>query len=113
MTGINPFDPERDAALGAMLRDALTGADQAGFLARVRASVALTRQERTFDVLARWLRPNVAAAAAAVMMLGAALWWYQAANTRGAGGTATVAELLVSDSVPAQEILIAGLLETR
>ena len=62
MSGINPFDPERDPALGAMLRDALTGADQAGFMARVRASVALTRQERTFDVLARWLRPNVAAA---------------------------------------------------
>ena len=75
MSGINPFDPERDPALGAMLRDALTGTDQAGFIARVRASVALTRQERTFDVLARWLRPNIAAAAAALMMLGAALWW--------------------------------------
>jgi len=46
------------------------------------------------------------------MMLGAALWWYQATNARGAG-TATVAELLVSDSVPAREILIAGLLEAR
>ena len=41
MSGINPFDPERDPALGAMLRDSLTGADQAGFIARVRASVAL------------------------------------------------------------------------
>ena len=46
------------------------------------------------------------------MMLGAALWWYQEANA-GADGTATVAELLVSDSVPAQEILLAGLLEAR
>jgi hypothetical protein len=112
MSEINPFDPERDPALGAMLRDALTGADPAGFVARVRASVALTRQERTFDVLARWLRPNVTAAAA-LMMLGAALWWYQAARASGADGTATVAELLVSDSVPAREILIAGLLEAR
>jgi hypothetical protein len=112
MSGINPFDHERDPALGAMLRDALTGADQAGFVARVRASVALARQERTFDVLARWLRPNVSAAAA-IMMLGAALWWYQAASTSRADGTATVAELLVSDSVPAREILLAGLLEPR
>lgn len=111
MSGINPFDPEHDPALGAMLREALTGADQSGFLARVRASVAMTRQERTFDVLARWLRPNVAAAAA-IMMLGAALWWYQQATT-GATRTATVAELLVSDSVPAQEVLLAGLLEAR
>ena len=111
MSGINPFDPERDPALGAMLREALTGADQAGFLARVRASVALTRQERTFDVLARWLRPNVAAAAA-ILLLGTAVWWYREANA-GAAGTATVAELLVSDSVPAQEILLAGLLEAR
>jgi hypothetical protein len=111
MSGINPFDPERDPALGALLREALTGADQAGFLARVRASVALTRQERTFDVLARWLRPNVAAAAA-IVLLGVAAWWYREAKP-GAGGTATVAELLVSDSVPAQEILLAGLLEAR
>ena len=36
-------------------------------MARVRASVAMTRQERAFDVLARWLRPNVAAAAAILM----------------------------------------------
>ncbi len=111
MSGINPFDHERDPALGARLREALTGADQAGFLARVRASVALTRQERTFDVLARWLRPSVAAAAA-ILLLGTAVWWYWEANA-GAAGTATVAELLVSDSVPAQEILLAGLLEAR
>jgi hypothetical protein len=110
MSGINPFDPERDPALGALLRDALTGADEAGFLARVRASVALTRQERTFDVLARWFQPKVAAAAA-IMLLGAALWWYQVARPRT--GSATVAELLVSDSVPGREVLLAGLLEAR
>ena len=110
MSGINPFDPERDPSLGALLRDALTGSDEAGFLARVRASVALTRQERTFDVLARWLRPNVAAAAA-IMLLGAALWWHEAAGR--STGTATVAELLVSDSVPGREVLLAGLLEAR
>jgi hypothetical protein len=110
MSGINPFDPERDPALGALLRDALSGSDEAGFLARVRASVALTRQERTLDVLARWLRPNVAAAAA-IMLFGAGLWWYEAANRNA--GTATVAELLVSDSVPGREVLLAGLLEAR
>ena len=109
MSGINPFDPERDPALGALLRDALTGGDEAGFLARVRASVALTRQERTLDVLARWLRPNVAAAAA-ILLLGTALWWYEAGRNPG---TATVAELLVSDSVPGREVLLAGLLEAR
>ena len=110
MSGINPFDPERDPALGALLRDALSGSDEAGFLARVRASVALTRQERTFDVLARWLRPNVAAAAA-IVLLGAGVWWYERAEA-GAQG-ATVAELLVSDSVPGREVLLAGLLEGR
>ncbi len=111
MTGNNPFDSERDPALGALLRDALGSGDDAGFLARVRATVALTRQERTFDVLARWLRPNVAAAAA-ILMLGGALWWYERANGRNAGG-ATVAELLVSDTVPGREVLLAGLLEAR
>ena len=112
MSGINPFDPERDPALGSMLREALSGADQAGFLARVRASVARTRQERTFDVLARWLRPNVAAAAA-ILLLGVAAWWYQGTNRRSAGGSATVAELLVSDTEPGREVLLAGLLEGR
>ena len=112
MSGINPFDPERDPALGAMLRDALTGADQAGFLARVRASVALTRQERTFDVLARWLRPNVAAARRD-HDAGRGPLVVPGGERAGADGTATVAELLVSDSVPAQEILLAGLLEAR
>ena len=110
MSGINPFDQERDAALGALLRSALAVGDEPGFLARVRASVALTRQERTLDVLARWLRPNVAAAAA-IMLLGAALWWHEAAGR--SAGTATVAELLVSDSVPGREVLLAGLLEAR
>jgi hypothetical protein len=111
MSDINPFDAERDPALGAMLRDALGGSDPAAFAARVRASVALARQERTLDVLARWLRPNVAAAAA-ILMMGAALWWYQAANVRS-DGSATVAELLVADSVPGREVLLAGLLEAR
>ena len=110
MSGINPFDPERDQVLGALLRDALSRSDEAGFLANVRASVALTRQERTLDVLARWLRPNVAAAAA-IMLLGATLWWYETASRNA--GTATVAELLVSDSVPGREVLLAGLLEAR
>ena len=112
MSEINPFDPERDPALGARLREVLSLRDEAGFLARVRAAVAVTRQERTFDVLARWLRPNVAAAAA-VLLLGAGYWWYRDANGRGTGGTATVAELLVTDSVPGREVLLAGLLEAR
>jgi hypothetical protein len=112
MNQINPFDSERDPALGALLREALTVRDEAGFMARVRASVAMTRQERAFDVLARWLRPNVAAAAA-ILILGVALWWYEGAAARAAGGTATVAELLVADSVPGREVLLAGLLEGR
>jgi hypothetical protein len=110
MNQINPFDSERDPALGALLREALTVRDEAGFMARVRASVAMTRQERAFDVLARWLRPNVAAAAA-ILMLGGALWWYEGARRNAS--TATVAELLVSDSVPGREVLLAGLLEAR
>lgn len=112
MTDINPFDPERDPRLGALLRDALAGRDHGAFMARVRNSVALARQERTLDVLARWLRPNVAAAAA-IMMLGAAIWWYEVSSGRQSDGTATVAELLVADSVPGREVLLAGLLEAR
>lgn len=109
MTDINPFDPERDPALGALLREALAGGDPADLVRRVRASIAAS-PDRTLDVLSRWLRPRVAAAAA-VILLGAGVWWYEAA--RQAAGTATVADLLVADSLPAQEILLAGLVDQR
>jgi hypothetical protein len=110
MTQVNPFDPERDPALGALLREALHAGDEGSFIGRVRASVALARQERTLDVLSRWMRPSIAAAA--VLLVSGLLWWSQSTRASTAG-TATVAELLVNDSVPTQEILLAGLLEAR
>ena len=55
----NPFDVERDAALGAMLTEALTPADSASFTARVLAGLGARRN--SWDVLASWARPGIAA----------------------------------------------------
>jgi hypothetical protein len=63
------FDHRPDRELGAALRAALTPADPAGFVARVRAA-AERRGAPTWDILARWARVGIAAAAAAAMLAG-------------------------------------------
>ena len=104
MTIINPFDPGRDPALGALLRDALNPPGQDGFLSRLRAVVATTRQDRTLDVLSRWLRPGLAAATVAAVL---ASYAWASVSRRNAERTITVAEMLVNEA-PGHEVLLAG-----
>lgn len=66
----NPFDPDRDPELGALLRAHLEGADPAGFAARVLER--LPRVGNPWEVLAGWARPGVAAA----LVLSAALGYW-------------------------------------
>jgi hypothetical protein len=107
MTIINPFDPDRDPALGALLRDALNPSGEDGFLRGLRAAIGATRQERTLDVLSRWLRPGIAAATVAAVL--ASYAWISVARHNIERGT-TVAEMLVNDS-PGHEVLLAGLMD--
>jgi hypothetical protein len=108
MTIINPFDPDRDPALGALLREALNPPGQDAFLGGLRAVIATTRQERTLDVLSRWLRPGLAAATVAAVL--ASYAWISVAR-RSAERTTSVAEMLVNDS-PGHEVVLAGLMDT-
>lgn len=71
MTGHDPFEATRDAALGRLLREHLDPGDDAQFVARVRAALRSER-DTSWDVLARWARPGLVAAAAVVIGLG--LW---------------------------------------
>lgn len=68
-----PFDHRPDPIVGAALRDALTGADDAGFLARVVAAAARPRARSPVDVLAGWARPGIAAAVLAALAAGYAV----------------------------------------
>ena len=61
-----PFDHRPDPVLGAALRDALTGDHPSAFVARVTAAVA-ARQSSSWEVLASWARPGIAAAVAALL----------------------------------------------
>jgi hypothetical protein len=68
---INPFDHERDAALGDILRRHLEPEDHAGFVRTVMLKVQSA--DTSWEVLSRWARPGVAAAAA--FLLGVTVWF--------------------------------------
>lgn len=87
----NPFEQERDAALGQALSEALTPAETASFTSRVLASLGSARRN-PWDVLASWARPGVAAAVLLVSLLG---YWLVLEGTRGPAPLAN--ELLASD----------------
>jgi hypothetical protein len=97
----DPFDPRPDAELGQLLRAHLAADDDAAFAARVRAALATvpgprrsTRRPSSWDVLAAWARPGLAAAAVLVLALG---WWLLRA---GAPGDSSLDEVLVAASAP-------------
>ena len=71
----DPFDigPGRDELVARHLRAHLdAGARDEVLLARIRADVRASAPESGLDVLARWLRPGLAAAA--MLALATALW---------------------------------------
>jgi hypothetical protein len=68
---MNPFDHERDAKLGELLRDYLEPSDTAGFVRRVMFQVRSA--DTSWEVLGRWARPGIAAAVA--FLLGVTLWF--------------------------------------
>jgi hypothetical protein len=68
----NPFDSGPDERLGALLRAHLDAPGHAQFVARVRRALARPAPDTSWDVLADWVRPGLAAAAA--LALAVALW---------------------------------------
>jgi hypothetical protein len=66
------IDPRPDPELGQLLRECLTAPDPDGFVRRVRAALG-GAPENSWEVLARWVRPGLAAAVAAIA-LAVGLW---------------------------------------
>jgi hypothetical protein len=93
-----PFDPQRDEALGELLRAHLSSDDDAAFAARVRG-------DTSWDVLARWARPGVAAAAGIAATI--ALWLALSS------AQAPAVEPLAMDEPAGPDVVMAALLEVR
>ena len=99
MTAHDPFESAPDAALGRLLREHLSAGDDDRFAARIRAAVWAER-DSSWDVLARWARPGLAAAASLIMGLG--LWL----ALQGGGDVVTLADAMQPAGAPTQ--LLAG-----
>jgi 2-keto-3-deoxy-galactonokinase len=120
------FDHTPDAELGAALRSALASyaeRDQAAFVARVMARYDEALEHATsptWDVLASWLRPGIAAAAAALLagfLIGRAI---MAPSTSPSFDTALapagrpgLAALVTATEPPDASVLYASVIEPR
>jgi hypothetical protein len=97
----SPFDSGPDEALGRLLRDALEPDHHGAFVTRMAAAIRADARETTWDILAGWARPGVAAAATIALLL--AMWLAQ--SSQADGGVATIADA-VESSVPT--LLLSG-----
>jgi hypothetical protein len=82
----NAFDSERDGELGVMLAETLTPADTASFASRVLAGLGARRN--SWDVLASWARPGIAASLLFASLLG---YWLVAS---GVGRSPVASEII-------------------
>ncbi|HET7042099.1 MAG TPA: hypothetical protein VFI13_08760 [Gemmatimonadales bacterium] len=105
----NPFDHERDAELGALLRAHLDAGDHAAFARRVRAAVTAASAPGPFEVLGAWLRPGIAAAAVIALLAG----WYITLGTRTDVASATPVEIFTNGNGTGTDVMLAISLEGR
>jgi len=101
---VSPFDHRQDRELGAALKSALSGGDEAAFVQSVVASAALL-QDRVdgggdwLEILGGWARPGLIAAATG-MAAAVALYW-SGARVPDDGATLLDDPLQASVEIPA------------
>jgi hypothetical protein len=111
MTDQLDFTPDRDEALGALLRAHLASPDDAAFAARMRTAAVAAAAEGDWRAVARWALPGLAAAAVLLAVLGAALGGPPSGGTRTASGSAGGSLLeLDSDSTPAGGVALLAVM---
>jgi len=112
MTDMAHLTPERDEALGALLRAHLSAPDDAAFAARMRGAAIAAAAEGDWRAVARWALPGLAAAAVLLALLGAAFGRASAeSGTRSADGSAAGSLLeLASDSTPAGSVALLAVM---
>jgi hypothetical protein len=108
---IESIGPERDAELGALLRAALDDGADAAFATRVRGALLREQRDGTWDVLARWLQPGLAAAAAIIF---AVLVGMQLSPLRDGVQPESLADrLLAAETTTGSDIVLSGLVGDR
>jgi hypothetical protein len=105
MSANSPFDAGRDPELGDALRVVLTPGGNAEFVSRVLAG--LPAAGSSWDVLAGWARPGIAAA----LLFAAALGYWLMPRDQG-GPAPTAVEVLAADQPLDQDALTSVLLGT-
>lgn len=106
----NPFDHERDAELGAILRAHLDAGDHAAFAARVRQGLSAKVNVGPFEILSGWLRPGIAAAAIIAILAG----WYITTGTRTEVASTTPVEIFAGTAgTGGTDFMLASTLEGK
>jgi hypothetical protein len=103
----SPFDHERDAELGALLRAHLDGDQHAAFVARVRTALQADLGAGPIDILGAWMRPGIAAAAIVAVAAG----WYLSAGARTEVASTTPVEVLAAGG--GADVMLATALEAK
>ena len=106
----NDFGATHDETIGRLLREHYAPAAQDEFVVRVRAAIA-AEPATSWDVLARWARPGVAAAAGILLALGLLFGIAQpfssGASLADAAQAAGVPALLIADA-SSNDVLLAA-----
>jgi hypothetical protein len=106
----NPFDHERDAELGAILRAHLDAGDHAAFAAQVRQRLSARVNAGPFEILGGWLRPGIAAAAIIAIAAG----WYITTGARTEVASTTPVEIFAGTTGAAgTDFMLASTLEDK
>ena len=107
----SPFDHERDAELGALLRAHLDAGDHAAFAGRVRSALAAQGGLGPFEILGGWLRPGIAAAAVIALVAG---WWITTGTRTEIASTNTPVEIFAGTATTGgTDFMLASTLEAR
>ena len=112
MTNQPDFTPDRDEALGALLRSHLSSPDDAAFAAQMRGAAVAAAAEGEWRSVARWALPGLAAAAVLLAVLGAALGGSTtdlAPRTASGSAGGTLLEL-ANDSTPAGSVALLAVM---
>ena len=111
----NDFGASPDETLGSLLREHLALSGHGEFVARVRSAVA-AEPATSWDVLAGWARPGMAAAAGVLLALsllfGLARPTETGATLADAAQEAGVPTLLLADA-PSADVMLAAVVGTE
>ncbi|MDZ4865232.1 MAG: hypothetical protein SGJ01_17565 [Gemmatimonadota bacterium] len=107
MTQVNDFGPDRDDELGNLLREHLSGADTAGFTARVLERIPAGSNSTAWEILAGWARPGLAAALLLATLTG---FWLVARQNASSGVEVLAVDGLETGQTVAGDGLLAAVL---